>query len=434
MQLKCEACGAGRRMSDAFGDDAVQCLPPKCSGRRPHLRDKDEAPCLEPVKCILVGASNAWFPLTLSTLYLPVAKNPLGQLVEQYWASLSSIENATVLSVVRNLPPMAPIMAAFGAYNDDALMAAIEAKRRQDAGEAASSHEDIKTPEWRMLADPKPENNGQDFSLTEVAAPQAYESLIEKVVLVERLREVKALVGFTRIESPGEFSDAEEVPKEKWAPLARKAPTWVPASEVRGEGIFIKFNLASIEAWAARQAVQGRDAAFLRAHQQWRASRGLQPDTSYPGIGYVLIHSFSHALMRQVVLECGYTAASIRERLYWSVPGSTLEPMAGVLLYTAAPDSEGTLGGLVSLGKPKMLGRHIGQALEMIGLCASDPLCAEHDPVHPGATLHGASCHACLFSPETSCERSNKYLDRSVLVRTLEHADMAFFADGGDQQ
>lgn len=146
-------------------------------------------------------------------------------------------------------------------------------------------------------------------------------------------------------------------------------------------------------------------------------------------MGYILLHSFSHALMRQLVLECGYTAASIRERLYWSQPGHDTEPMAGVLLYTAAPDSEGTLGGLVSLGRPKVMGRHIAQALEMMRLCASDPLCAEHAPPPDGATLHGASCHACLFGPETSCERSNKYLDRSVLVVTLEKSDLSFFPE-----
>ena len=94
--------------------------------------------------------------------------------------------------------------------------------------------------------------------------------------------------------------------------------------------------------------------------------------------------------------------------------------MAGILLYTAAPDSEGTLGGLVALGDPKALGRHLDQALEAMRLCASDPLCAEHHPMKDGLTLHGAACHACLFLPETSCERGNKYLDRSVLVSTVE--------------
>lgn len=134
--------------------------------------------------------------------------------------------------------------------------------------------------------------------------------------------------------------------------------------------------------------------------------------------------------MRQLALECGYTAASVRERIYSRNPDAVPEhpePMAGVLIYTAAPDSEGTLGGLVSLGEPAELRRHITAALRNTGLCASDPLCAEHQPSQRGITLHAAACHACMFSPETSCERGNKHLDRSVLVPTVHRDDLAFF-------
>ena len=101
--------------------------------------------------------------------------------------------------------------------------------------------------------------------------------------------------------------------------------------------------------------------------------------------------------------------------------------MAGILLYTAAPDSEGTLGGLVELGDPHSLGRHLTQALESVRICASDPLCSEHPPSNDGRGIHAACCHACLFAPETSCERGNRYLDRSVLVDTFFAHGTAFF-------
>lgn len=105
--------------------------------------------------------------------------------------------------------------------------------------------------------------------------------------------------------------------------------------------------------------------------------------------------------------------------------------MAGILIYTAASDSEGTLGGLVSLGEPAALGRHLEQALAQAGLCSADPLCAEHHPWRDGVTLHGAACHSCLFAPETSCERGNKYLDRSLLVDTVTERGVAFFRRSG---
>lgn len=139
------------------------------------------------------------------------------------------------------------------------------------------------------------------------------------------------------------------------------------------------------------------------------------------------LHSLAHVLLRRLAIECGYTAASIRERIYAREPGAPGGPMAGVLLYTSAADSEGTLGGLISLGEPQALGHLLEAALDDARLCASDPLCAEHHPWRDGQSLHAAACHACMFAAETSCERGNRYLDRAVLGETVETGDLAFF-------
>ena len=136
-----------------------------------------------------------------------------------------------------------------------------------------------------------------------------------------------------------------------------------------------------------------------------------------------MIHTFAHLLIRELALECGYNAASIRERVYAS--SDTDSPMAGVIVYTAAPDSDGTLGGLVELGKSENLERLVRQALDRASICSSDPLCSEHDP-RVDRSLHAASCHACTFVAETSCERGNRYLDRALLVKTFECVDAAF--------
>jgi hypothetical protein len=174
--------------------------------------------------------------------------------------------------------------------------------------------------------------------------------------------------------------------------------------------------------------VTDRQKQTWEAHKRWCQSRGLDPlKVKFPGIRYMLLHSFAHTLMRQLAIECGYNAASLKERIYSKPVDDESGSQAGLLIYTAAPDSEGTLGGLVSLGEPAILGHHISQALEQVRLCASDPLCAEHDPLDGTATLHWAACHACLFSPETSCERGNRYLDRALLISTLHHNDLAFF-------
>ena len=174
------------------------------------------------------------------------------------------------------------------------------------------------------------------------------------------MREVRALVGFTRIDSPGEMAESEEEDIQAIVPISRKDPDWLPAVEVRGEGIFIQFNEQKIQQWLAKNAVKGWETMFFHAHTEWRKSRRMEnPKANFPGLRYILLHSFAHALMRQFAMECGYTQASIRERIYSTKPGQPGDPMAGILLYTSAPDFEGTLGGLVHLGETETLERHI---------------------------------------------------------------------------
>jgi MrfA Zn-binding domain len=259
--------------------------------------------------------------------------------------------------------------------------------------------------------------------LRTVDPPPDFTKYFEKIVLVEKLREVRALVGFTRIMSPRDFDSPADLPPENRARISRKDPSWVPACETRGEGIFFQFSESLIRDWVKRNYAYDRE--FEVAHEAWRATKHLAPNKGYPGIRYVLLHTFAHALIRQLAIECGYTSASISERIYSRNPADG-DPMAGVLIYTSASDSEGTLGGLCALGEPDKLGRHVRRALDKMSLCASDPLCSEH-LVGSGEQLHGASCHACSFLPETSCERGNKCLDRSALATTVERTNLAFF-------
>ena len=426
IEVKCDTCAASRRMSDAFGELGKKHMP-HCRGRHAHLRNFDDAGCAEQMKSILLGASNIWFPITLSALSIPTTVNKLGQLVEKHWTVLEKATSIDILAAFRLIGQLKE----FAKYSDSEIWEQVQQKRSSPQGNPDTlSVGDIKTPEWQVFSTADTDLNTADFWLTPVDAPKGYEQCFDKVVLVERLREVRALVGFTRIESPGDYAETGELDEQYRAPLSRQQPKWVPASEVRGEGIFLQFRESAVAQW--QQSVphlKTYDQQSLEAHRRWRRARALDPDANYPGVRYILIHSFAHALMRQLAIECGYTAASLRERIYSKSPSDDNGPMAGVLIYTAAPDSEGTLGGLVSLGEPVTLGRHIDQALSQMCLCASDPLCAEHSPLQNTTSLHWAACHACLFSPETSCERGNKYLDRSFLVSTVkaDNATLAFF-------
>ena len=421
VQVSCDTCDAKRRMRDAFAEDGKQVLP-QCNGRRPHLRDYVDKGCTEQLRCILLGASNSWFPITLAALHVPTASKKLDQLVEHHWAKLEVAVSFEIVAAFRKIGQLT----AFAEFSDEDLWKAIQ-KKRGAANATAEQPTGLKIAEWQTFSKPDPARNTLDFQLREVPPPQGYENYFQKTVLVERLREVRALMGFTRIDSPGNFSDVEDIPKDHRAPLSRNAPLWVPASEVRGEGIFIHFREEVVADWAKQ--VTDLEATFAKAHRDWRRARKIEnPDAGFGGIRYIMLHSFAHALMRQIAMECGYTSASIRERMYSLNPQDEHGPMAGVLIYTGASDSEGTLGGLVSLGEPMTLGRLVDQTLEQVRLCASDPLCGEHHPWRDGLSLHGAACHACLFSPETSCEHGNKYLDRTTLVQTFQQGRIPFFA------
>ena len=426
--VRCETCEKSRPMSDAFKLHNSDL--PACRARRPHLRDFEDGGCKDEenqpirVRALLQGASNAWFAVMLSALSVPQSSNLLKQLVTDHWSELYDLEGEADIAKMRRRN----LLRDFSGVSDAELWEAIQEKQAEGGTATGDDVDDLKTPEWLVFIDPAHAQRTRDFRLREVRSPRRFAKYFEKVVLAERLREVRALVGFTRIESPGDYESPAEFPEAQRMKIARGNPSWVPANEIRGEGIFFQFSETEIQNWLGR--VQRLHVEFFNAHKQWRKDRGLQPpEDFYPGLRYVLLHSFAHALIRQLSLECGYTAASLRERIYSRNPGTDRPEMAGVLIYTAAPDSEGTLGGLVSLGEPGILERHLNQAMDCMRLCSSDPLCAEHHPGKEGTSLHGASCHACLFAPETSCERGNKYLDRTVLVPTVDRDEFAFFLD-----
>jgi hypothetical protein len=424
LEVRCETCQARRRMSEAFGE-AGKATMPLCRGRRPHLRDFDEEPCPEQAKAILLGSSNLWFPDVLTTLAIPTASTRLDQLVESHWATLKQAGSLHNIEYAFNIG----LLGEFYGYSSLEIWQAVERRQQQiAAGEEESGTLDLKRPEWELFSHPEAHVDSPDLRLRVVPAPAGFAGVLERVVLVERMREVRAIVGFTRLDAPGEWGD-DPTAAARRMPISRSKPAWVPAAEVRGEGIFLQFREDTLQTWLGQRSIQNWDEAFSSSHLAWRKARFIpNPEAHFPGLRFVLIHSLAHALMRQLVLECGYTAASLRERIYSRNPGAgDGPPMAGVLLYTAAPDSEGTLGGLVSLGEPDELRRHLLAALRDAQLCASDPLCAEHAPSQRGITLHAAACHACLFAPETSCECGNRYLDRSVLVRTVERDELAFF-------
>jgi hypothetical protein len=420
--VKCDTCGKARSLVHAFGKEAADNLP-ACRGRHPHLDSYED--CIQEPRTILLGATNSWFPVTLSVLAIPLEKNQLSQLVLDGWEHFADVEDEAELKGIVKTLVRTSMLPGIDKWDVASIWQAIQHRSSGKAVEVASAG-DIKGPEWDVLTSHNPPSDWPHFMSTAVSAPVGYEHEVKRVLLLERLREVNALIGYTRIEAPEEVSDPDERPP--MAALTHGTTEWVPANEVHGEGIFIEFNESVIEAWEDKAHVAERDNILFIGHQGWRNARRLDPDVGFPPSRYTMLHTLAHLLIRELALECGYNAASIRERVYAS--SDHQGPRAGILLYTAAADSDGTLGGLVELGKPDFLGRLLEQALERASICSSDPLCAEHDP-SKDRSLHAAACHSCTFVSETSCEGGNRYLDRALVLATLKGSEASFFRERG---
>ena len=420
MRVVCKECGVTRIVQDAFGGDGNDRLP-RCRGRHPHLQRFD-APCPEPTRALLLGASNAWFAVYRSALTIPTVTGKIEQEVAGHWDDLSNVdERAEFDFIVKRLVGGAGEKALHWVleYDVDDVWTAITDRRGGSEGDTGTG--DLRGPEWEAFTAAVPPKS-DDFEAHALDVPSGFKKTLDHPIAVNRLREVQALCGFTRLDGPDAADPA------RIAPIWKSPQAWLPAAESRGEGILIRLPEARVEQWEKDYQASSCYRDLRQAHRNWRTRRGLDPAEAMPPARFVLLHTLSHLLLHQVALECGYSTASIRERLYCRESGDPEgPPMAGVLLYTASPDSEGTLGGLVALSEPTRLASVLRDAVSRAKLCSTDPMCADHHAGDLGDTLHNAACHACLFAPETSCEVGNRYLDRGAAVPILGHPHNAYF-------
>jgi len=284
-----------------------------------------------------------------------------------------------------------------------------------------SPDRNLRWEEYRQFVQHKePFGENTEFEIRPMPAPPELAGLLDRVVRATRLREVRALRGFTRVSPP---TPGEE---DRVARIALDPPNWLPAVENRGEGIFVQLRLDRLQEWEDQDVVQEHAAIlqndYLRAwHDRGRPGEPAKQLTAR----LLLVHSLAHALIRQLALTCGYGSASLRERLY--VDSGEWE-MAGLLIFTSSPDADGTLGGLARQGESRNIVATFEDCLTSMMWCSSDPLCIEG--VHSlSAPANGAACHACLLASETSCEEFNSFLDRSMLVGTPRMPELGYFRD-----
>ena len=418
----CE-CGTERPLFTALGTDTTPLG--QCAGKRPWIGQFAAEKCGEPYRLLVRTASNAYFAQTMSVISLPEFDEGLAAKVRKTYDRLKTLEDVQMLPSFRS---SAELAAEFDGIADEDVIAEYQ---RQKGGDAALGKEvPVKVAEFRILdkgeaciGHDAPDSKFHAESLKRSEWDAAGDALlrgIDKLVLVHRLREVAALLGFTRFEAVSPDKDGEINLEVERAALAETI-SWLPAIENRGEGVFLSFEKDAIEDWLARDGTKERGERLESGWRRWAAERKLTTAV-FPGVPYVMLHSLSHMLMTSISLDCGYPASSLRERIYAGEDGY------GILIYTGSSDSEGTLGGLVEAGR--RLKDHLHVALRSSLLCSNDPVCAEHRPdtSHEAKPLQGAACHGCLLIAETSCEQRNDFLDRALVIPTVGTNAASFFA------
>jgi hypothetical protein len=428
--ISCGACGAKRGMAEAQGEVGKQKLPQTCRGRHPHLGAFDPSCDAKPT-LIMMGASNLWFPSTQSVIVMPrTDANKTEAIADHLRAELGldslrqfgdQIAVIRALAAARSIDLIGVTDADIHAIVADALKPADSVEERMEKL-ARWDPVELLVSEWDYLQRPTlfaQQENSSGLMVTEMPLGDSLRPGITRVVAVNKMKKINAVLGFTRLDEMDRAGDLAS----RLVKLTRdRKPRWVPATEDRGEGIFLQLDLNAVEAWERQVLGSALWEAHRAAHYRnfknrySETAQWVNPDTRLPKPRYWLLHTLAHILIREMAMLCGYGAASLSERIYGWSQSANRAAAAGLLICTTASDSEGTLGGLVALSDPVRLQGIVESALRRACRCSSDPLCATRTPGSSEDFLHGAACHCCAFASETSCERSNRFLDRRFLL------------------
>lgn len=432
IKISC-TCGQLRSLGGIFdfNEDrggALHRIGCDCRGLRPWFGEWENPPgCGEFLQVVQRGASNVYFPHVVSSIYLPLwaeaAATGVVKALEdpKVWGPLSSGLVDGKISADR-----CEMVASMRNLDAKELRAAAQRKLEgvpEPALLATQSEESFRRSEFDALKAGR--GAPQSDLLVEAANAQHYalpvSSSFSYVALIHKLRETRALAGFTRLLPPdGNLAS----PRLQRLALDQRID-WLPAMIVRGEGIFVEFDRARLDLWLNRTpAIRDRIAQLNGTYNVRRVAQGQPPRAVTPE--FVLLHTFAHILINQLAFDCGYGSASLRERLYCA-SDTPDEPMCGVLIYTASGDSEGSMGGLVRQGVAGTFENIVARAIQKAAWCSSDPVCIEsHGQGADNCNL--SACHSCCLVPETSCEEGNRLLDRALLVGKPGEPNIGFFA------
>lgn len=456
IKLECK-CSAKTTMKGSFGDDVFSAIVKelekqgndalaskfKCRGKVPWRGKSEKCPDPTSMRTAQRGASNVYFSKVESSIVIPPYSDEITVKIEEssfFDKMIDALNRATrrnrkeqflkeeideyVVDISKEIHVEVSIVRKI-------VKRKLDKPKDIDINEFMTKNK-YKAEEYMALNGEIPlvAMNGRDFVIQEMNVDDYKIPQISKVVLVKKMREVRVLTGFTRLNPPDQniicSDEGDRIEQKSLIVSVKKRETnWYPAYEVRGEGIFIEFDESMLEKWSQNEDVQYRASLINEKYQTMILKRGYSKRQITPK--FLFLHTLAHLLMRQLSFDCGYSSASLRERIYCNDPDEDFK-MSGILIYTASGDSEGTLGGLVRQGHPDNLPRVLYSALRNARWCSSDPVCIESKG-QGRESMNLSACHACTLVSETSCEEFNVLLDRGLVLGTLRDGDIGFFSN-----
>ena len=451
IELEC-SCGAKANMKGAFmrlkssksndyGVPSEYKEMFKCSGNSPWYNKKVNK-CTKYSFASQRGASNVYYPKIESSIIIPPYSDTLNSKVlssKGYDTFKKFLDRAIKKNKLErfmdeDFEDFASDIAKETGFDTDKVSIVLkDLLPFEDSSPSTTTRNQYREEEYEALIgniDAKSKKTN-DFTIEEQNLSDYDIPNFSKIVLVKRLREVRALTGFSRVNPPdnnifGEEDIDDSCNDTKVISLRSRdcKKSFYPASEVRGEGIFIEINNDMVKSWISSNPKIQDNASILNS----RYNKDINVnDKAYRKITpkFLLLHTLAHLIIRELSFVCGYATSSLRERIYCN-NSENEKVMSGILVYTASGDSEGTLGGLVRQGMHDSLPSILNSALNRALWCSNDPICI--DSTGQGRnSLNLGACHSCTLLPETSCEEYNLLLDRSMLIGDMDNRDIGFF-------
>ncbi len=370
------------------------------------------------MKVVIRSSNSVYYPNILQSLFLPVSENLNNFSNEEIeFIKKQHNRNKTTIEISENLEDAKEIK-----RTSEQIQQVIENDflPKSDFYSKSNLEQDYRLSEYNFIVSKKDKYKNEDAQLSiELIEQKLYDcKKIANIYRLDSLKMTAVQVSFTRQEPIDKDyflqEDSDERNKEgqyinkKYTSIYGNRTKYIPAIANIGEGIFIDFNNDKISKW-----IESNDEIQKRANiiqKNFDETKLNQKEKRIISPKLILLHTFSHLIIKELEFLSGYPATSLHERLYVGAD------MQGILIYTIA-GAEGSYGGLVSVCKSKKIGEIIKSALYRATDCSSDPIC--YQTKEQGQGVGGtnlAACYSCALLPETSCEEFNRFLDRKLLI------------------